>query len=139
MLKSIIWQSWATPTFGGQNLIPGSVTLFFSPKQVNNDLVSLFDKSKSVVILRFNSGKKRLPDQNNFAERRQHLKQHCLTWVTYFYEPVRQIFTIDETFSSSCILVLDSSEALHVFFLIWNLLKFYLDHPSLNNLTQTLA
>lgn len=34
MLKSISWQSWATPTFGGQDLIPGSVTPFFSPKQV---------------------------------------------------------------------------------------------------------
>ena len=34
MLKSITWQSWATPAFGGQDLIPGSVTSFFSSNQV---------------------------------------------------------------------------------------------------------
>lgn len=43
MLKSISWQSWATPTFGGQDLIPGSVTPFFSPKQVKKREVSVFD------------------------------------------------------------------------------------------------
>lgn len=39
MLKSITWQSWATPTFGGQYLIPGSVTSFFSPEQVKGKAV----------------------------------------------------------------------------------------------------
>lgn len=64
MLKSITWQSWATPIFGGQDLIPGSVTSFFSPKQVKKAKqcysYSLFDKSmgKIVVILPHKSGQK---------------------------------------------------------------------------------
>lgn len=71
MLKSITWQSWATPTFGAQDLIPGSVTSFFSPKQVKkqtNGLLSFFNKSveKITIMILYEYGP--LPDQKIFNQ-----------------------------------------------------------------------
>lgn len=48
--KVVTCQSWATPSFGGQDLIPGPVTSFFSSKQVKQATWCFWKYSEDFLI-----------------------------------------------------------------------------------------